>query len=523
MNLIQYFLLRIGTVLLLLVFYSNPIKAQLENNVRIELPIVNSTDVYRDVFPLGADGLLLLTRNNPLFERNVTWSFTRYSTDLKVKWNADFKPNIKFSPVISFYNDYHAYWLFVVPDSKQHMFLQVNLLDGSIDVREGDLLAGIDVQEFKVLGSKALIAGYYRGRPIVVVYSFFDQSMHVLPGLFEKSMEINSIDIDEATGEINVLTYAYRKRHCQFEIKTYDYEGKLLRNTVLRDERNSIISGQMLSLNEDNTYLIGNYSVGCSQYSQGVYLSRLEEEEENWKADFIEFSDLQNFFNYMKPKRKEKTLEKVGRRKSLGKENRFRYRLLVHRLIESEDEIVLVAEVYYPFYKTTSSPYITAGSFSRNYVRIDDGYRYTHAIVCGFDKNGTLKWDNSFALKNLSSNTLQEKVQLTKVGKYYVLAYPDEDGIHTEVIHQNKTVTDKEKFEFNTGLSYEKVVDHESSTVLAWYDQYFMSYGTQRVKMDRQIKSNQNSVSEGPQREVFYIQKLSYNTAAIDSSAISSK
>jgi hypothetical protein len=81
----------------------------------------------------------------------------------------------------------------------------------------------------------------------------------------------------------------------------------------------------------------------------------------------------------------------------------------------------------------------------------------------------------------------------------------------------------KEKFEMHTGADYEKVVDQESATVLAWYDQYFMSYGIQKVRIDRQHKSSQNSAQESPQREVFYIQKLTYNTAAIESETSSSK
>lgn len=195
----------------------------------------------------------------------------------------------------------------------------------------------------------------------------------------------------------------------------------------------------------------------------------------------------------------------------MGKENRFRYRLLVHDLIENEDEIILVAEVYYPNYRSTTAPYMIGGTFSRNYLRMEDSYRYTHAIVCGFDKSGKLKWDNSFTLKNLLSDRLQQMVQLTRSGKYYVLAYPDEKGIHTEVIHRDKTVVEVEKYEIGAGADYEKVINQESATILAWYDQYFMTYGTQKLGIDRQNRNHASNIAETHHREVFYIQKLSYN------------
>jgi hypothetical protein len=492
-----------------------PLMAQLEKNTRLELPVSSSGEQFRDVFPLGNDGLLLLSRNNPYYERRNQWLFSRYDTNLKMLWTKEYRPDFKYSPVMAFHNADYGYWLFVVPDTEKYMFLQVNLHDGTLDVREGELLAGLDVHQFKVLSSKALIAGYYRGRPVVVVHSFFDRSTKVLPGLFEKNMEINNVDIDEVTGNINVLTYAFRKKHCQFEIKTYDYEGRQIKNTILRDERNSFISGQIVPLDDVDSYLIGNYSVGCTQYSQGLYLAHLDDAGVAG-ADFIEFSELQNFFNYMKPRKKQRVLEKIGKRKSMGKENRFRYRLLVHDLIENEDEIILVAEVYYPNYRTSTAPYMIGGTFSRNYVRMEDGYRYTHAIVCGFDKNGKLKWDNSFTLKNLLSNRLQEMVQLTRAGEYYVLAYPDEKGIHAEVIHRNKTVIEQEKFEIGAGADYEKVINQESSSILAWYDQYFMSYGIQKVGIDRQNRPGQYNLPETNHREVFYIQKLSYNFENLD-------
>ncbi|MEZ4900779.1 MAG: hypothetical protein R2822_03010 [Spirosomataceae bacterium] len=70
-----------------------------------------------------------------------------------------------------------------------------------------------------------------------------------------------------------------------------------------------------------------------------------------------------------------------------GKDPKFRYRMLVHDVIKNGDEFVLVAEVYYPVYKSGSNYYNGA---LRNANREYDAFRYTHAIVCGFDKSGKL-------------------------------------------------------------------------------------------------------------------------------------
>lgn len=245
--------------------------------------------------------------------------------------------------------------------------------------------------------------------------------------------------------------------------------------------------------------------MGCTPFSQGLYITHIRNNEPA-KPQFIEFSDLQNFFNYMKPKRKQRTLDRLGKRKSMGKENRFRYRLLVHNLIQTEDEIVLVAEVYYPNYK--SSTPVMSGGFNRQYSQTLDGFRYTHAIVCGFDRNGRYKWDNSFAIKNLISYELQEMVQLTRVDDYFVLAYPQDGSIHTEVIRREKVVVESEKFDLEPSSESEKVLYNDNANLAAWYDKYFMAYGIQKLSSER-------AATASVPREVFYINKLAYKTEEI--------
>src|SRR5690606_23133100 len=74
-----------------------PALSQLEKNTRLELPVSNTTEQYRDIFPLGDQGLLILSRNNPFYERRNNWSFSRYDTDLKMIWSKEYKPDIKYS------------------------------------------------------------------------------------------------------------------------------------------------------------------------------------------------------------------------------------------------------------------------------------------------------------------------------------------------------------------------------------------------------------------------------------------
>ena len=481
----------------------SPVYAQLQQTDRLEIPASSFSNEQFEVFSLGEEGILSVVRGDPFSSRNEQWQFVKYDSTLKAVWRNTYKLDFRYVPVMAHKAEHFGYWLFAEPDTDRFLFLQLNFSDGTLDIHKGNLLSGVDVQQFKVIGSKALISGYYRSRPVVLVHSFFDHTTRVLPGLYEKNTEINNVDINEQDGYINVITYAYRKKNCVFEIKTYSYEGKLLKKTTLSDPKNSFISGQIVPLNPDDSYLIGNYSVGCTPYSQGLYVTHIEHNEPA-QPEFIEFSELQNFFNFMKPKRRQKMLDRIGKRKSLGKENRFRYRLLVHELIQTENEIVLVAEVYYPNQKSTTP--VISGGMTRPYVsRSIEGYRYTHAIVCGFDRNGKFKWDNCITIKDLTSFDLQEMVQITRVDDYFVLAYPQEGEIHTEVIRRDKVVVEGEKFKIETKQEGQKILNNEDGYLLPWYGQYFLAYGMQRL--------GTSSIGQG--REVFYVNKLNYKTENI--------
>jgi hypothetical protein len=475
---------------------SFPLFGQLEKVKRVEFPVSSNFDDNFEVFPLGDQGALTVIRRGMFSGKGEEWRLIRLDTNLETVWSSSFEINYRYVPIMAYQNQAYAYWVFAEPDTDKFLFLQLNLTTGDRDVHEGKLLSNVDIQHFKVMESKAILAGYHRGRPVVVIYSFFDKTTRVLPGLYEKNSEINAIDLNEQDGLINVITYAFRKRQCVFQIKTYNYEGKILKTTVLSDQDYSIISGQIVPLNENDSYLIGNYSIGCTPFSQGLYISHIVDTEPE-KLEYIEFSELQNFFNYMPPKRRARVMERIGKRKSLGKENRFRYRLLLHNLIETESEILLVAEVFYPNYRNYSAP-AGVNSFSRGTVRSQDGYRYTHAIVAGFDKDGRYMWDNSFAIKNLVSQDLQEMVQLSRFGDYWVLAYPDEGNIHTEVIKKEKVVVESTKHELQP--KSKAAMFGDNANLAAWFDRYFLAFGRQKPEAAPTLS----------QKEVFYITKLTY-------------
>ncbi|MCA0234057.1 MAG: hypothetical protein LCH91_26610 [Bacteroidetes bacterium] len=493
---------KVVTLLLLVISWLTlPASAQLEQSVRLEFKVNQSLEEYFDVTPLDEDGLLVTQRKEEYFKKEK-WTFYRFDSLLKQRWMSEFTLEDQLHPIKSYHNQHFLYWLLQETDTDKVMVLRLDLQNGETETFKGDLHTRADIVHFKVLGNVAFIGGYHNSRPMVMAFSFFDKSVKALPFLYTTNTEISNLELDEQQNQLHVLLYTTKRGDCHFSIKTYSYEGKLVKTTAMPFENdNGLITGKILSLDESSSLIVGNYAQGCTQYSQGLYFAKIKDAEPEG-FQWVDFSKLENFFNYLKPKRKQRVVEKISKQKEEGKEPKFRYRMLVHDIIKNGEEFILVAEVYYPVYKSGNMYY---GGGRSNIHREYDAFRYTHAIVCGFDKSGKLLWDNCFALENVENIELLPMVQVTRRDGLLVLAYPKEEKIHTEVIERSRVVREKEIHELKTAVEGEKIVDSEQGVLAAWYDRFFVAYGYQKVGGEKWASGS---------RDVFYVNKLSYDPNA---------
>jgi len=475
--------------------------AQLEQTKRLEFERRPSTTEDFEVLALGHDGVLLTKKTQDYFAgAPYLWHFTQYDTDMNVRWETDLKVRFPMEPLLSYHNAQYLFWLFGDPESQKINVLRLHLSTGEQELIEGELLAVDDVSHFRVLGNTAFVAGHYRERAVVVRFDFFSRQSRVLPGLYVNRLSVSSLELDEAAEQVNVIVTTSRKNRCQLALRTYSYEGKLLRETPLpAEDGRTLLSGKVVPLGAGESLLVGNYSANCSPYAQGVYVAQLAEGAPT-AVKYLEFTQFKNFFNYLKPGRRQRVLDRIARKREEGKEAKFRYLMLVHDLVPTDEGFLLVAEAFFPQYRSTP----TAGflPLSRGVTdRSLEGYRYTHAMICGFDKTGKLLWDNCLAMPDRLSYELEEQVQLTRqTNDRLVLAYPLEDKISTLVIRGNEVVEDKGEYDLAPKNGPERILSNDNTTLAAWYGQYFLAWGTQKKAGTRETAS----------REVFYLDKLSY-------------
>jgi hypothetical protein len=329
----------------------------------------------------------------------------------------------------------------------------------------------------------------------------------VLPGIYENRTELIQLKVEEEkeTFVVIVSEKTFDKRNT-LGIKTYDFDGILLGNTKLDPEFNrSLIFGRAAEFDYDGSLIAGTYSGKRSSYSQGLFVATIDPQEKQ-KVNYYNFADLENFFSYMKAKRRNRIANKIERKKVKGKKIKFNYRLLVHEIIENNGQYIMLGEAFYPKYNTTpsyagSSAYTTAGNYGSYFA----GYRYTHAIVIGFNNKGKILWDNSFQIEDVLSLSLDQYVHADVREEDIVLFYMYDNEIRTKIIKGNEVVEGK-SFD-NIKLSFQDDVLKNSYSDIGglelWYGNTFYAYGTQNIKnlRDQGVKLN---------RRVFFINKVEY-------------
>jgi hypothetical protein len=364
-------------------------------------------------------------------------------------------------------------------------------------------LIPLNPTDFSISTNAILIGGYFNSRPVVLHFSFATGRSRLLPGFFNELGELNQIKTyDDGLIDIVVSTRNIERKKVLW-IRSYSPEGDLLNTSVLEGDVNkSLIFGRSLRKPDGTQIIAGSFGVRNVEFSRGIFIAGINSGSENI-IQYYNFSDLENFFKFMKPGRESRLRERIEKRKIRGKKNRQSYRFLPQELNQYGNDYLLLGEVFYPRYQY-ASPYSFIGSSFRG-ERIFDGYRYTHASIIGFDQNGKLKWDNAFEMNDIKTFTLSQYVKLAPANDRLGMLYLFENELRSKTIQRNQVLEGKStkalKSKFDADIIKEK--ETESSALEYWHDSYFFAYGIQYVH-------NREDGKNGTGRRVLFINKLKY-------------
>ena len=488
----------------------NPVFGQVVQPNRIEFEL--NEQEYEDFVIISAreEGLFVIKNNpNDRIKKIDLWEIIYLDTALNKIW--DYKHEVLDEYTLMGYGYDKGFLYLLYNDEtkvKEYRVDRIDISNQSIQVFKLEFDFLIYLTEFEVLDETLIFGGYVNNRPTFLCYKYGVDKQIVLPGFYNNENRILQLELDYENKSFNVLTsYKMQDKKRSISLKSFNTEGKIIKNFDLKPQGDyGLIHGHSVTVNQDFHLIVGTYAYKSSDMSRGIFVSRVSNEGDH-VINYYNFGDLKNFFNYMKAKRELRVKSRIERRKVKGKKIKFSYKILVHNIVEEDDQFIMVGEAFYPKYYAgvnTYNSYYTPYTYD-NAGSLIDGYVYTHAVVIGVNKEGKIIWDNSFEIEDVLSKNLDQYVQVTTVENETVLLYLYEDLIRSKII-QGSVVLDGKSYD-NLKLSFEDDVvsenENEYGGLERWYDDNFYGYGYHEIK-------NYKDDGVKMEREVFFINKISY-------------
>lgn len=500
--------------LLFLLTVGPTLPAQIVQSGRLEFSI-NSDEQFDKVkvANLAENGMMLYRR--VVGRKEDQLELIKIDTALKENW----KGYITISKNLNLLRvQYRAEMLFLLLKDRDYLggdfqIVAVKLSNGNYGSYTIKNLIPFNPTEFIITNQAVMIGGYFNYTPIVLYYSFALQRSKVLPGFFNAPGELDQLKTyDDGSVDVIVSARNLQKRRSLW-IRNYDPQGDLVRTTILQpEESKNLIFGRSVKLPSGEQIVAGVYG-RFTDYSRGIFVAGISTTGE-YDIKYYNFAELHNFFSYMKAKRQKRVKDRIERKTISGKKVKFNYRFLIHDIVPYQNQYIMAGEAFYPHYSYPNQYYanyrssyqslMIPGFYSNPLVRSDlifDGYQYTHAVVIGFDKNGKLRWDNSFEINDIRSMQLEQFVEIKPEKDRIVLMYLFENSLRTKIIHNDEVLEGKSQDMMKTNYANEtvEVKTIESEQLDHWYGDYFYAYGVQKLKHQA-----------GSSRRVFFISKLFY-------------
>ncbi|NOT75859.1 MAG: hypothetical protein HOP08_13115 [Cyclobacteriaceae bacterium] len=390
--------------------------------------------------------------------------------------------------------------------------ISVRVNDGKFSTYLVKNLIPFNPTQFTINSQAAMIGGYFNYRPLVLYYNFTLQTSKILPGFLNEEGELDQLK-PYSDGSVDVVVCARNlQKKKSLWIRNYDSQGELIKTTIVQpdvDKNYQLLFGRSVRLSNGDQIVAGVYG-RFSDLSRGIFVAGINPVGE-YSIRYYNFSELDNFFSYMKVRRQKRIKERIERRKIHGKKIKFNYRFLIHEIIPYKDQYIMTGEAFYPHYAypnnsnlQTRSFYQTAASGFYNSPNmrgemVFDGYQYTHAVVVGFDKTGSIQWDNSFEINDVKTMQLEQFVEVKPEKDRIVMMYLFKNKLRTKIINDSQVLEGKSQDDIKTNPNQK--IDPKSivgEQLDYWYGEHFYAYGIQIVS------------TGGSERKIFYVNKLTY-------------
>lgn len=506
--------LKLIIALLFATFLAN---AQIEFSKRIEIELKNDY-TSEAIIEVGKNGIILSAYDTKLSKETQIWNYKLYNTDLEISKEIDVAIPLKYAEEEVYYNDDMLFTLFKHKKGK-YILSQIDVATFKESRVSGKLPKKAYITDMTVLGDYAFFNMRIKHNKFLYAINWKTGKQNIIPieinGYASKKIVFAKFQLIKETKEVFLYITAKKGKQSEMYIMRLDENGKkknLFKLTEDIDKNIMDVSAQ--NIGKDKYLYTGTYSKKGTTYSQGMFFC----EATNEKVRFIKYhpyTSLENFFKYL-PERKQARIEKKKKRKAKnGKGLKTNYRISTHNMSELEDGYIFLGEAYYPTYRTyTTTSYVNGVAQTTVHTEFD-GYQYTHAVLAKFSKDGDIIWDQIFELfprrKPFYEKQFVSGVKNADEDKMKFV-FTDHGKIKSKVFDTSgNIVTEKESIAIETEIKGD-IEKWTNADLNYWYSNYFVNYGTQKIKnkTSKKGKKDKKGNKVKRKRKVYFISKIKF-------------
>jgi hypothetical protein len=530
MNIVFLHRFAFATSLTMILMAALPAHAQVKQTHRYEIQQKFSSE-YFTVVSMKEEGVALFRETDKYDGHQQKWEFIALDTALRQRYNLEVLVEQRHTLLGYEYVPGSFYLLLRMGDSNKN---KVELVE--IDVVKGEERSRAEISpelDFKIthfnkVGRRIVLGGYVNNEPAVLLYGLDDKQIKVLPGFFQKDTELVDVRINQNQTFNTLLVDRSLRTERKLIFRTYDETGNALLETVAPIEENVTLQTSISSTLEREEFLVlGTWGERTGKQSSGFFSLAIDPFGEQ-KIQYTHFGQLENFVNYLNPKRAKRIKEKTKENLAEGRRPDFSAYTVPFKITETPEGFLLLAEVYNPqstnpyygspyynnpgFYGPyTYSPYWPGYypgmrmyrppyMYGNNAKNTDEIKTYETAVIA-FDSKGKVLWDQSIKLDEIGSAALEQKGDFYYNGTNLTLMYKKESELNIKQASKDSVNTKEWMEKVTTEDPGDEIRSEkeEEGGVVHWLGNSFYIWGYQTIR---------NNSKADRVRDVFYIRKV---------------
>lgn len=479
---------------------------------RIELDFEEDEQISA-TYAIGEEGLLLYVKKDPDIKgEGAKYTINKYDVNLEKVNEVNISvPYKKFNSYTD-KTDGHFYNLFINRQKKSNEVTIFKIDQTNLNIKEtrAMLPPKAYADKFVVVGNMALISGMIKKEEFLVTVDIETGRHNIVPLTFAKlagckRISVNSVSKMYGTDDVLLFVSGYVKKEKKVLVVTLNNKGEKTNEFMISEELDKTlvsISGNKVS--DINYIFTGTYSSKNSPTSEGIYICKTKGNDIEY-INFTNYLDLSNFTSYLSEKKQEKLEKKKKKKESKGKELKLNYFVASHRIINMDDGYLYIGECYYPTYRTETRTTYINGRPTTTYVTVFDGYQYTHALLVKYNEKGQKVWDEIFDMSVMYKPYYVKRfIHIAENQQESLkLAYATGNRIYSKEFDWNgKLLHEENSSRIETETEGDKV-KYTTSTIDFWYDNYFLGYGSQKIK-------NKENDKVKKKRIIYYLTKIKF-------------